>query len=102
MQTLTDQLTTAVAPHFSPEDAASTRTLKGVAKTLRHLAKQLTAHQGKQARAAEKAAMPTPEKLRQELAGELLFALKPHLNLATAKSAGALKSIVKTVNHLAK
>ena len=101
MQTLTDQLTTAVAPHFSPDDAAPTRTLKGVAKTLRRLAKQLTAQQAKQAREAEKATMPTAKELRKALAGELLSALKPHLGLAKAKSAEAPKPIIKTVSRLA-
>lgn len=100
MQTLTDQLTTAVAPCLSSEGAPS-RTLKGVAKTLKHLAKQLTKQQVKQEQAAQKAAVPTAKKLRKALAGELLTALRPHLGLATVAGAEVPKVVAETLNRLA-
>ena len=100
MQTLTDQLTTAVAPHLG-SDAAPSHTLKGVAKTLKHLAKQLTKQRVKQAQAAKKAAVPTANQQRKALAAELLTALQPHLSLASSDTTEVPKALAKTVSRLA-
>lgn len=99
MQTLTDQLTTAVAPHSSPE-ATTNRTLKGVAKTLKHLAKQLTKQHAKQEAAAQKAATPTGKKQRKALTLELLKTLRPFLGSADDTGGKVSKPIGKTVQHL--
>jgi hypothetical protein len=101
IQTLTDQLTAAVVPNADSDAAAPTRTLKGVAKTLKLLAKQLTTQQAKQERTAQKAARPTAKKQRKALAGELLTTLRPQLGLGTATSTEVPKPLIKTVNRLA-
>ena len=76
---------------------APTRTLKGVAKSLRHLAKQLT----NQEKAAAKAALPTAKKQRNTIAGELLVALHPHLGLGKATGTEVPKKVARTVKQLA-
>lgn len=81
IQPKADQLAAALAPHLG---AAPTRTLKGVAKSLRRLARQLINQQAKQEKSAAKAALPTAKKQRNTLAGELLTALHPHLGLDKA------------------
>lgn len=93
-----DQLAAALAPHLGP---APTRTLKGVAKSLRRLAKQLTNQQAKQEKAAAKAALPTAKKQRNTLAGELLTALHPHLGLGPAADNEVPKKVVRTMKQLA-
>lgn len=98
IQPKTDQLAAALAPHLG---AAPTRTLKGVAKSLRRLAKQLTTQQAKQERAAAKAALPTAKKQRNTLAGELLTALHPHLGLGKAAGNEIPKKLTRTVKQLA-
>ena len=97
-QSKADQLAAALAPHLGP---APTRTLKGVAKSLRRLAKQLTNQQAKQEKAAAKAALPTAKKQRNSLAGELLTALHPHLGLGKATGNEVPKKVTRTVKHLA-
>ncbi|GAA4054802.1 hypothetical protein GCM10022409_47380 [Hymenobacter glaciei] len=101
MQTLTDQLTTAVATQFDPEAVATGYSLKGVAKTLKQLAQQLTKQQAKQEHAARKVTGPTAKTQRKALAAELLTALRPQLGLGTATSTAAPRPITKTVNRLA-
>lgn len=101
MQTLTDQLTTAVVPSSDSNAAAPGRTKKGVAKILKQLATQITKQQAKQERAAQKTVVPTAKMQRKTLAGELLTALRPQLGLGTVTSTKAPKPIVKTVNRLA-
>ena len=101
MQTLTDQLTTAVVPSSNAATAAPGRTKKGVANTLKQLAKQLIKHQAKQEHAAQKTAVPTAKMQRKALAGELLTALRPQLGLGTVTSTKAPKPIAKTVSRLA-
>ena len=102
--TLTDRLTTAVAPHLGLDPTASRRTLKGVAKSLRRLAKGLTNKRVKQeqaaAKAAQKAAAPTTKMKRKALTSELVTALHPHLGLEDA-GANVPKKFTKTVKHLA-
>jgi hypothetical protein len=93
-----DQLAAALAPHLG---LAPTRTLKGVAKSLRRLAKQLINQQDKQEKAAAKAALPTAKKQRNTLAGELLTALHPHLGLGPATGNEVPKKVIKTVKQLA-
>lgn len=93
-----DQLAAALAPHLG---LAPTRSLKGVAKALRHLAKQLTNQQAKQESAAAKAALPTAKKQRNTLAGELLTALHPHLGLGRADGSEVSKKVARTVKQLA-
>ena len=101
MQTLTDQLATAVVPSSDFHAAAPGRTKKGVAKILRQLATQVTKQQAKQEHATQKTASPTAKMQRKALAGELLTALRPQLGLGTVTSTKAPKSIAKTVNRLA-
>ena len=101
MQTLTDQLATAIVPTSASDAAAPGRTQKGVAKTLKQLAKQLTKQQAKHEHAAQKIAAPTAKMQRKALADELLTALRPQLGLGNAPSTKAPKSIAKTVNRLA-
>jgi hypothetical protein len=101
MQTLTDQLTAAVATNANSDNAAPRHTLKGVAKTLKQLAKQLTKQQAKQEQAAKKAAAPSAKMQRKAFAGELLTVLRPQLGLGTATSTAAPKPIVKMVQRLA-
>lgn len=101
MQTLTDQLTTAVVPSSDSNATAPDRTKKGVAKTLKQLAKQLTKYQAKQEQAAQKTAVPTAKMQRKALASELLTALRPQLGLGNVTSTKAPKPIAKTVNRLA-
>ena len=93
-----DQLAAALAPHLGP---APTRTLKGVAKSLRHLAEQLTNQQAKQEKTAAKAALPTAKKQRNTLASELLTALHPHLGLGKAAGNEVPKKVARTVKQLA-
>lgn len=97
-QPKTDQLAAALAPHLG---LAPTRTLRGVAKSLRRLARQLTNQQAKQERAAAKAALPTAKKQRNALAGELLTALHPHLGLGRTAASEIPKKVVRTVKQLA-
>ncbi|MDQ2770704.1 MAG: hypothetical protein M3Y54_09405 [Bacteroidota bacterium] len=97
MQTLTEQLETAIAPHLSPDAAAPTRTLKSVAKTLKQLARQLTKQRVEQ----EKAAAPTAQKQRKVLAGELIASLKPHLGNEQNSKDAVPKAVTKLVKHLA-
>ena len=98
IQPKADQLAAALAPHFG---LAPTRTLKGVAKSLRHLAKQLTNQQAKQEKVAAKAALPTAKKQRNTIAGELLTALHPHLGLDKAAGTKIPKKVARTVKQLA-
>lgn len=98
IQPKADQLAAALAPHLGD---APTRTLKGVAKSLRRLAKQLTSQQAKQEKAAAKAALPTAKKQRDTLAGELLTALHPHLGLGNTAGNEVPKKVTKTVKQLA-
>jgi len=98
IQPKADQLAIALAPHLGP---APTRTLKGVAKSLRRLARQLTNQQARQEKAAAKAALPTPKKQRNTLAGELLTALHPHLGLGKATGSEVPKKVTRTVKQLA-
>ena len=98
IQPKADQLAAALAPHLGP---APTRTLKGVAKSLRHLAKQLTNQQAKQEKSAAKAAQPTAKKQRTTLAGQLLTALHPHLGLGQAAHEEVPNKVTRTVKQLA-
>lgn len=98
IQQKTDHLAAALAPHLGP---ASTRTLKGVAQSLRHLAKQLTNQQAKQEKAAAKAALPTAKKQRNTMAHELLTALHPHLGLGKDAESEVPKKVARTVKQLA-
>ena len=98
IQQKTDHLAAALAPHLGP---APTRTLKGVAQSLRHLAKQLTNQQAKQEKAAAKAALPSAKKQRNTMAHELLTALHPHLGLGKAADSEVPKKVARTVKQLA-
>ena len=98
IQPKADYLAAALAPHLG---SAPTRTLKGVAQSLRHLAKQLTNQQAKQEKAAAKAALPTVKKQRDTMANELLTALHPHLGLGKAAGDEVPKKVARTVKKLA-
>lgn len=98
IQPKADQLAATLAPHLGP---APTRTLDSVAKSLRHLARQLTNQQAKQKKAAAKAAMPTAKKQRNTLAGELLTALHSHLGLSEATGDEVSRRVAQTVKQLA-
>ncbi|MFD2720455.1 hypothetical protein ACFST9_17145 [Hymenobacter monticola] len=81
-------------------DTSGSQPPKGVTKTLRQLAKQLTKKQGKQA----KAAAPTPltaKRARKALAGEMATVLQPFLSTSETPDAKAAKGIAKTVKRLA-
>lgn len=92
------QLAAALVPHL---DLAPARTLKGVAKSLRRLARQLTNQQVKQEKADAKAALPTVKMQRNTLDSELLMALHPHLGLGRAAGNEVPKKIARTVKKLA-
>ena len=98
IQPKADYLAAALAPHLG---SAPTRTLKGVAQSLRHLAKQLTNQQAKQEKSAAKAALPTVKKQRDTMANELLTALHPHLGLGKAAGDEVPRKVARTVKKLA-
>ena len=101
MQTVADQITTVASSHLGPDVAAPIPTLKSVARTLKHLAKQLTQQRVKQAQAAQKATVPTAKKLRKALVGELIAALQPHLGLEKGPQTTVSKGVSKTLKQLA-
>jgi hypothetical protein len=98
-QALADQLATAVAPSLQNNTVVLGRKPKSVAKTLRHLAKQLTKESGKMI-TAPKAKQPSAKQVRHALAGELMVALQPFM-VVPPESKKMPKALIKTVKHLA-
>ncbi len=91
-QALADQLAAVTAIHLGP--VASGRPSKAVAKTLRHLAKQLH-------KAARRAAQPSAKQVRKALADQLTTALAPFLRLEIAAGGAVAKAVDNTVKRLA-
>ena len=91
-QTLADQLAAAAAPHLG--FGSGGRSPKAVAKTLRHLAKQLH-------KAARRAARPIAKQVRKALAVQLTAALVPFLRLEIPVCGAIAKAVDSTVKRLA-
>ena len=92
---LVEQLHTAVAPHLASTTAAG-HSPKGVAKTLKKLAK----HLAKQERAAHKS-VNSPKRARKALAGELLASLGSFLKPVDGVEDNVSKPVAKTIKRLA-
>ncbi|AWM31883.1 hypothetical protein [Hymenobacter nivis] len=91
-QTLADQLAAAAALHLGP--GAGGRSSKAVAKTLRHLAKQLH-------KAARRAERPSARQVRKALAGQLTAALAPFLRPEIPAGGAIAEAVDSTVKRLA-
>lgn len=97
---LANQLLGVLTPHLDRK-AGTSPLSKGVTKSLRRLAKQLTKEKGKSGSATPTKEAPSPKKERRSLASELTTLLHPYIGSADQGPARPTKTVTKSVKRLA-